>query len=325
MSDEKPAEPLAVDPEQVNPDEKTDAEKPESSFGEMLSQFEESHRKEPGAKQLEGTVISVSADAVYLDIGYKTEGVLARTAFRDNAESVKAGDKFFVSVKGRNEEHYYVLSLARVAQPRDWTQLEEAFAQKLTIPGTVTAVVKGGLSVDVGVRAFMPASRSGTRDARELEKLVGQEITCRITKLDVADENVVVDRRAVLEEQALAEGMNSVRRDQRRRHGERQGAQPGELRRVCGSGRHRRAAARERYFLESRERAGRRAGGGAGDLQVKVLKIDPREPEDFAGAETAAAGAVGDGDGKVQGGRADHRDGDAADGFWRVCGAGAGD
>jgi small subunit ribosomal protein S1 len=74
--------------------------------------------------------------------------------------------------------------------------------------GTVTAVVKGGLSVDVGVRAFMPASRSGTRDARELEKLVGQEITCRIFELDVADENVIVDRRAVLEEQALAEGLN---------------------------------------------------------------------------------------------------------------------
>ncbi|MGB9030420.1 MAG: 30S ribosomal protein S1, partial [Acidobacteriaceae bacterium] len=203
MSDENPAVPLAADPEQEKP-----AENPESSFGEMLSQFEESHRKEPGAKQLEGTVISVSADAVYLDIGYKTEGVLPRTAFRDNAESVKAGDKFFVSVKGRNEEHYYVLSLARVAQPRDWTQLEEAYAQKLTIPGTVTAVVKGGLSVDVGVRAFMPASRSGTRDARELEKLVGEEITCRIAQLDVADENVIVDRRAVLEEQALAEGMN---------------------------------------------------------------------------------------------------------------------
>jgi small subunit ribosomal protein S1 len=204
MSDENPAEPLAAaDPEQ----EKT-AENPESSFGEMLSQFEESHRKEPGAKQLEGTVISVSADAVYLDIGYKTEGVLARTAFRDNAESVKAGDRFRVSVKGRNAERYYELSLARVAQPRDWTQLEEAFAQKLTIPGTVTGVVKGGVSVDVGVRAFMPASRSGTRDARELEKLVGQEITCRIFELDVADENVIVDRRAVLEEQALAEGLN---------------------------------------------------------------------------------------------------------------------
>jgi small subunit ribosomal protein S1 len=209
MSDENPAEPLsAAEPESVNPDEKSDAENPESSFGEMLSQFEESHRKEPGAKQLEGTVISVSADAVYLDIGYKTEGVLARSAFRDNAESVKAADRFRVSVKGRNVERYYELSLARVSQPTDWESLEAAFAEKLAIPGTVTAVVKGGVSVDVGVRAFMPASRSGTRDARELEKLVGQEITCRIFELDVADENVIVDRRAVLEEQALAEGLN---------------------------------------------------------------------------------------------------------------------
>lgn len=180
------------------------------SFGDLLTQFEQSHRPEPGAKQLEGTVISVSADAVYLDIGYKTEGMLPRTAFRDNAEGVKPGEKFFVSVKGRNEEHYYVLSLARVAQPRDWTQLEEAFAQKVTIPGTVTGVVKGGLSVDVGVRAFLPASRSGTRDAAEMEKLVGQEITCRITQLDVADENVIVDRRAVLEEEALAAGASHL-------------------------------------------------------------------------------------------------------------------
>ena len=69
------------------------------------------------------------------------------------------------------------------------------------IAGTVTGVVKGGLSVDVGVRAFMPASRSGAKDAAEMEKLVGQEITCRIIKLDVADEDVVVDRRAVLEEE----------------------------------------------------------------------------------------------------------------------------
>ena len=67
--------------------------------------------------------------------------------------------------------------------------------------GTVTGVIKGGLSVDVGVRAFLPASRSGTRDAAEMEKLVGQEIRCRITKLDVADEDVVVDRRALLEEE----------------------------------------------------------------------------------------------------------------------------
>jgi small subunit ribosomal protein S1 len=72
------------------------------------------------------------------------------------------------------------------------------------VMGTVTAVIKGGVSVDVGVRAFMPASRSGTRDALELEQLVGTEITCRITKLDTTEEDVVVDRRVVLEEQARA-------------------------------------------------------------------------------------------------------------------------
>jgi len=221
MSDEIISEPTpAVEAESAQPLEKadtentdpesTDAGNAEASFGEMLSQFEQSHRTEPGAKQLEGTVISVSADAVYLDIGYKTEGVLARTAFRDNAESVKVGDRFRVSVKGRNEERYYELSLARVSQPTDWESLEAAFAQKLAIVGTVTAVVKGGLSVDVGVRAFMPASRSGTHDARELEKLVGEEITCRIAQLDVADENVIVDRRAVLEEQALAQGQSQI-------------------------------------------------------------------------------------------------------------------
>src|ERR1019366_5765520 len=152
--------------------------------------------------QFEGAVVSISEDQVFLDIGYKTEGVLPRTAFPNNAEAVNPGDSFPVSVTGRNEEHYYVLSRFKVAQPRDWSALEAAFAEKLAVVGTVTEVIKGGLSVDTGVRAFMPASRSGTKDAVELEKLVGTEITCRITKLDVTDEDVVVDRKVVLEEQA---------------------------------------------------------------------------------------------------------------------------
>lgn len=173
------------------------------SFGELLSQFEKTHSHVASAgQQLQGTVISVSAEQVFLDIGYKIEGVLPRAAFGGTADSVKAGDTVFVSVKGRNEEGYYDLSRSRVALPRDWSSLEQAFAQKLAVAGTVTGVVKGGLTVDIGVRAFMPASRTGTRDAAEMEKLVGSEITCRITKLDVADENVVVDRRVVLEEQA---------------------------------------------------------------------------------------------------------------------------
>jgi small subunit ribosomal protein S1 len=183
-----------------------DPAEPLEDFANILMQFERSHKhkSESGAKQLEGTVISLSAEQVFLDIGYKVEGVLPRSAFPNNGEKVKAGDKVSVSVKGRNEEGYYDLTRFKVAQPKDWTALEEAYKQKVAVVGTVTGVVKGGLTVDVGVRAFMPASRSGTRDAAELEQLVGTEITCRITKLDVTDEDVVVDRRAVLEEQARA-------------------------------------------------------------------------------------------------------------------------
>ena len=176
----------------------------ELSFGELLREFESTHTHRV-AQQLEGTVISLSVEQVFLDVGYKMEGVLPRSAFPNNAEGVKVGDCFAVSITGRNEEGYYQLSRFRVRQATDWSGLEAAFREKAAVAGTVTAVVKGGLSVDVGVRAFMPASRSGARDAAEMEALVGQPITCRITKLDVADENVVVDRRVVLEEQARVE------------------------------------------------------------------------------------------------------------------------
>jgi small subunit ribosomal protein S1 len=194
-------------------EEAVPAEEPQENFADLLSAFERSHshKGEPGQRQLQGVVVSLSADQVFLDIGYKTEGVLPRSAFQNSAEAVKPGDTFPVSVTGRNEEHYYELSLFKVAQPRDWSALEAAFADKTAIVGTVTEVIKGGVRVDVGVRAFMPASRSGTRDAAELEKLVGTEINCRITKLDIADEDVVVDRRVVLEEQAR--GVTAARRE----------------------------------------------------------------------------------------------------------------
>ncbi|HUB19623.1 MAG TPA: 30S ribosomal protein S1 [Acidobacteriaceae bacterium] len=177
---------------------------PAESFAEMLSEFEHGHHAPTESRQVEATVVSVAADTVYLDIGFKVEGVLPRAAFENNADEVKAGDRVHVSVKQRNAEGYYELSRFRVKQPTDWASLEAAFAEKATIAGTVTGVVKGGLTVDVGVRAFLPGSRSGARDAKEMGELVGQSIEVRITKVDAADEDVVVDRRAVLEEQALA-------------------------------------------------------------------------------------------------------------------------
>jgi small subunit ribosomal protein S1 len=184
----------------TNPEPHPVAESKES-FEDILSQYEKSHsrKKEDRGKQLEGTVIAVSAESVFFDIGFKTEGIIPLTVFQD--EVVKPGDKMLVSVKGRDPEGYYELSRQKIAQPRDWLSLEQAFTDKSTIVGTVTGVIKGGFSVDVGVRAFMPASRSGVRDAAEMEKLVGQEIRCRIIKLDATEEDVVVDRRALAEEE----------------------------------------------------------------------------------------------------------------------------
>jgi small subunit ribosomal protein S1 len=174
------------------------------SFGDILSQFEQSHAHPAQAGPIEGTVIAISGDSVFVDIGYKMEGILPLAAFQAAGEPVQAGDHVPVSIKGRHTEGYYELSRLKVERPKDWSSLERAFADKAAIAGVVTAVVKGGVSVDVGVRAFMPASRSGAKDGAEMEKLVGQEIRCRIIKLDVADEDVVVDRRAVLEEEERA-------------------------------------------------------------------------------------------------------------------------
>jgi small subunit ribosomal protein S1 len=196
--------PSMLDQDRVTGPESQPANEPAESFGDILSQYEQSHSHRPEeGKGLEGTVIKVSAESVFLDIGYKIEGILPVAALQAG-ETVKPGDKFHVSIKGRGPEGYYDLSRIRVERPKDWSSLEKAFADKAAIAGVVSAVVKGGLSVDVGVRAFMPASRSGARDAAEMETLIGQEIRCRIIKLDVADEDVVVDRRAVLEDEDRA-------------------------------------------------------------------------------------------------------------------------
>jgi len=175
----------------------------EASFGDILSQYEQEHQADfKSGETVHGTVVTQSADNLYIDVGRKMEGMLSLAQARDSGlESAKPGDPVAVMITGRDSEGYYLLSLVRVDRPKDWSALEGAFAEKRTIAGRVTEVVKGGLRVDVGARAFMPASRSGAKDQAELEKLVGQEIQCRITKLDTSKEDVVVDRRVVLEEE----------------------------------------------------------------------------------------------------------------------------
>ncbi|HEX4168173.1 MAG TPA: 30S ribosomal protein S1 [Bryobacteraceae bacterium] len=189
------------------PDEAASSD--EMSFGDILSSFESQHPDARGAETVIGTIISVNPAGIYVDIGRKTEGVLPLAKWMETQEGDPVpGSQITVSAGPRNEEGYYTLSTIKVERPKDWTSLQHAFTEKQTIAGTVAEMVKGGFRVDIGVRAFMPASRSGVRETADMPNLVGQEIQCRITKLDPEKEDVVVDRRIILEEE------NAKRRQQ---------------------------------------------------------------------------------------------------------------
>ncbi len=184
----------------------------ESSFAEMLSNFDQQHGDGTGGDTVTGTVVSVDPEVILVDVGRKIEGSLPVSKWRETGQSEpQPGAVVTVTVGPRNEEGYYQLSTVSVERPKDWSGLQKAFAEKKNIAGVVAEQVKGGFRVDLGVRAFMPASRSGVRDAAEMEALVGQEIECRITKLDIDKEDLVVDRRVILEEQEAQRREQSFR------------------------------------------------------------------------------------------------------------------
>jgi small subunit ribosomal protein S1 len=185
------------------------------SFADILNEFENTNRvapavkskgksKRPSSPSHRGTVVGVSTDFVLIDYGAKSEGMIpvADLRDRDGQLAVKLGDSFDVSIVSFDNEGMATLSRTTGPRPRDWDGLTRAYENKDIVAGRVTGTVRGGFTVDVGTRAFLPSSRSGIRDAAEMEKLVGQEIRCRIIKLDVDDEDVVVDRRTVMEEEA---------------------------------------------------------------------------------------------------------------------------
>lgn len=192
----------------MNPDKKAEADPGETSFAEALAAFDSGRRARAQAADgpRQGTVAAIAGERVFVDIGGKSEGVIpaAELSGPDGVLTVRVGDQIQVQVSGRDEDGYLLLSPLAGGRPRDWSGIQRAFANKEIIAGRVTGPVKGGWSVDVGVRAFLPASRSGCRATAEMEKLVGEEIRCRILQLDVDDENVILDRRGVLEEEAAA-------------------------------------------------------------------------------------------------------------------------
>lgn len=195
----------APDGPAVQAAEEDAAEAVDASFGDVLREFEAEHAAGPDAI-LEGTIVSVTPEAVVIDVGRKMEGIIRPDA-AGLPQTLVPGATIHVSITGRTDDGYYTLSTIRVEQPKDFTALQTAFEEKHVISGTVTELVKGGLRVDVGVPAFLPASRSGIREMSEMSTLIGQTIECRITKLDVSNPDrpdVVIDRRSVIEEQANA-------------------------------------------------------------------------------------------------------------------------
>ncbi len=149
-----------------------------------------------------GTVVSRRHDGVFVDIGQKAEAFLPYEPSRQSEEDQPdVGDTIEVVVTGRSRQGHLLLSSLTTQRPGGWMQLEAAFNSGRPIVGRVISTTKGGLSVDVGVRAFMPASRSGERTQEGLEGLVGTDVHAMIVQLDQADRNVVLDRRAVLMEE----------------------------------------------------------------------------------------------------------------------------
>ena len=182
------------------------------SFADILKEFETAGRAAPAGGPRRGTVVGISGDYVLVDYGAKAEGVIpsADLLDADGNLSVKRGDTFDVAITGRHSEGMTTLSRVTGPRPQDWEGLRRAFENKEIVAGRVTAAVKGGFTVDLGTRAFLPASRSGARTPAEMEQLVGREIRCRIIKVDVDEEDVVVDRRSVMEEEARQIRQNTL-------------------------------------------------------------------------------------------------------------------
>src|SRR5215831_4648271 len=163
-----------------DPGKQNDTE--DRSFGDILNEFESTSRvaekastarrgtsktktKRARPAPLRGTVVGVSGDFVLIDYGGKAEGVIPRADLldRDGNLSVKTGDTFDVAITALNSEGMATLSPVAGPRPRDWEALTRAFEDKTIVAGRVTGIVKGGLTVDLGARAFLPASRSGVR------------------------------------------------------------------------------------------------------------------------------------------------------------------
>ena len=151
-----------------------------------------------------GTVVKITATHVVVDIGFKSEGLvpIAEVTDAEGQIKFKPGDEIEVMVqRGENEEGSVLLSHERAQRVRVWEDIDKAYHSKEAIKGKIVERVKGGVSVDIGVKAFMPGSQVDMHPVRNLDTLKGQEVEVRVIKLNKKRGNIVVSRKAILEEE----------------------------------------------------------------------------------------------------------------------------
>ena len=156
---------------------------------------------------LEGRVIAISDLGVVVDIGRKSEGLIPASEFLDaeNPAKLEPGLTIEVQPTGEHKDGYVILSYQRAHRRRVWANIEKAYREKTHVTGRIVDRVKGGLVVDIGVRAFLPASQTDSRPVNDLEELKNQDIEVRIIKMNRKRGNIVVSRRAILDEENQAQ------------------------------------------------------------------------------------------------------------------------
>jgi len=182
-------------------------QKPADDMESLMDMYEESFKRFAEGAVVTGRIISVDKDHVLVDIGYKSEGQIRTQEFMDEDGNLNAnvGDPVDVMVEWwDDEEERVVLSKEKAAKVKVWEEIKKAYDEERTVEGVIINRVKGGFSVDIGVQAFLPGSQADLRPIRKLDEMVGKTFTFKILKYNRKRSNIVLSRRAILEEERRA-------------------------------------------------------------------------------------------------------------------------
>ncbi|HKH44675.1 MAG TPA: 30S ribosomal protein S1 [Thermoanaerobaculia bacterium] len=184
-------------------------------YRRLLELYDESMRNLTEGEIVPGRIIGITSNSVIVDVGYKSEGLISREEFsdRDGNVQVNVGDTIDVLLeKTEDQEGHVLLSYTKALRMRRWTEVERAYKEGRVIKGRVTDRIKGGLTVDVGLRAFLPGSLVDIKPVKNLESLRGQELEFKVISLDRRRNNIVLSRKAVLETELVKKKAETLKR-----------------------------------------------------------------------------------------------------------------